>query len=197
MTSAAAEARLDPLALAVDLLRARAESFEDPHGERQGHFPFPRECLLGPGPAEARHLEGRVRPGEDTDVGIELFGLADDLLVDPARAGGEDEIVGPGDPGTLEDLGAAGMGALQKGEDNLAGTRRPTVAVISGQRATALGVTSGDQLRISNSHGSITVPALVDDIHDDAIWLPRNSFASQTLGSLDAVHGDVVTVVKA
>jgi len=89
------------------------------------------------------------------------------------------------------------MGALQKGEDNLAGTRRPTVAVISGQRATALGVTSGDQLRISNSHGSITIPALVDDIHDDAIWLPRNSFASQTLVSLDAVHGDVVTVVKA
>jgi NADH-quinone oxidoreductase subunit G len=71
------------------------------------------------------------------------------------------------------------------------------VAVISAQRATALGVTSGDQLRISNSHGSITVPALVDDIHDDAIWLPRNSFASQTLVSLDAVHGDVVTVVKA
>ena len=89
------------------------------------------------------------------------------------------------------------MGALQKGEDNLAGTRRPTVAVISTQRATALGVTSGDQLRISNSHGSITIPALVDDIHDDAIWLPRNSFASQTLVSLDAVHGDVVTVVKA
>ena len=89
------------------------------------------------------------------------------------------------------------MGALQKGEDNLAGTRRPTVAVISAQRATALGVTSGDQLRISNSHGSITVPALVDDIHHDAIWLPRNSFASQTLVSLDAVHGDVVTVVKA
>ena len=89
------------------------------------------------------------------------------------------------------------MGALQKGEDNLAGTRRPTVAVISAQRATALGVTSGDQLRISNSRGSITIPALVDDIHDDAIWLPRNSFASQTLVSLDAVHGDVVTVVKA
>jgi NADH-quinone oxidoreductase subunit G len=89
------------------------------------------------------------------------------------------------------------MGALQKGEDNLAGTRRPTVAVISAQRATTLGVNSGDQLRISNSHGSITIPAQIEDIHDDAIWLPRNSFASQTLTSLDAVHGDVVTVVKA
>ncbi len=89
------------------------------------------------------------------------------------------------------------MGTLQKGEDNLAGTRRPTVAVISAKRATSLGVTSGDQVRVSNAHGSITIPALVEDIHDDAVWLPRNSFASQTLVSLNAVHGDVVTVVKA
>jgi NADH-quinone oxidoreductase subunit G len=89
------------------------------------------------------------------------------------------------------------MGTLQKGEDNLAGTRRPTVAVISTKRATSLGVTSGDQVRVSNSYGSITIPALVEDIHDDAVWLPRNSFASQTLVSLNAVHGDVVTVVKA
>jgi NADH-quinone oxidoreductase subunit G len=89
------------------------------------------------------------------------------------------------------------MGTLQKGEDNLAGTRRPTVAVISAKRATSIGVTSGDQLRVSNAHGSITIPALVEDIHDDAVWLPRNSFASQTLVSLNAAHGDVVTVVKA
>ncbi len=88
------------------------------------------------------------------------------------------------------------MGTLQKGEDNLAGTRRPTVAVISAKRATSLGVTSGDQVRVSNAHGSITIPALVEDIHDDAVWLPRNSFASQTLVSLNAAHGDVVTVVK-
>ena len=89
------------------------------------------------------------------------------------------------------------MGTLQKGEDNLAGTRRPTVAVISAKRATSLGVTSGDQVRVANAHGSITIPALVEDIHDDAVWLPRNSFASQTLVSLNAVHSDVVTVVKA
>ena len=89
------------------------------------------------------------------------------------------------------------MGTLQKGEDNLAGTRRPTVAVISPKRAQAIGVESGAQVRVSNVHGSITIPVLVEDIHDDAVWLPRNSFASQTLVSLDAVHGDVVTVVKA
>ncbi len=87
--------------------------------------------------------------------------------------------------------------ALQKGEDNLAGTRRPTVAVISPKRAASIGVATGQQVRVSNAHGSITIPVLVEDIHEDAVWIPRNSFASQALVALDAVHGDVVTVVKA
>ncbi len=89
------------------------------------------------------------------------------------------------------------MGTLQKGEDNLAGTRRPTVAVISPKRAASIGVATGQQVRVSNAHGSITIPVLVEDIHEDAVWIPRNSFASQALVALDAVHGDVVTVVKA
>jgi NADH-quinone oxidoreductase subunit G len=89
------------------------------------------------------------------------------------------------------------MGTLQKGEDNLAGTRRPTVAVISPKRADAIGIKTGQQVRVSNAHGSITIPVLVEDIHEDAVWIPRNSFASQSLVALDAVHGDVVTVVKA
>jgi NADH-quinone oxidoreductase subunit G len=89
------------------------------------------------------------------------------------------------------------MGTLQMGEDNLAGTRRPTVAVVSPKRAAAMGVSTGQQVRVSNANGSITIPVLVEDIHDDAVWIPRNSFASQALVALDAVHGEVVTVVKA
>lgn len=89
------------------------------------------------------------------------------------------------------------MGSMQRGEDNLAGTRRPTVAVISEKRASAAGVVTGDQVRISNAHGSITLPVLVEDTHDDAVWIPRNSFGSQALTALDAVHGELVTVVKA
>jgi NADH-quinone oxidoreductase subunit G len=69
--------------------------------------------------------------------------------------------------------------------------------VISPQRAAALSVQSGDHLRISNTHGSITLPALVEDIHDDAVWLPRNSIGSTPLQTLNSVHGDLVTVVKA
>jgi NADH-quinone oxidoreductase subunit G len=89
------------------------------------------------------------------------------------------------------------LGTLQKAEANLAGTARKSVAVISPKRAQSLGAKDGDILRVSNSHGSISLPALVEDIHDDAVWVPRNSFGSQTLISLNAAHGDVVTVVKA
>jgi NADH-quinone oxidoreductase subunit G len=88
-------------------------------------------------------------------------------------------------------------GSLQIGEDNLAGTRRPTLAVISPSRAQKIGVTTGDHLRISNAQGSITLPALVEEIHDDAVWLPRNSIGSNPLQTLEAVHGELVTVVKA
>ena len=89
------------------------------------------------------------------------------------------------------------MGTMQRGEDNLAGTRRQTVAVISEKRAAAAGVVTGDQVRVSNANGSITLPVLVEDIHDDAVWIPRNSFGSQALTALDAVHGELVMVVKA
>jgi len=88
------------------------------------------------------------------------------------------------------------LGTLQQGEENLAGTARKTVAVISPKRASALGVVDGDTLRISTSLGSVTLKALVEDIHDDAIWAPRNSRGSQLLVNLGVAHGAVVSVVK-
>ena len=89
------------------------------------------------------------------------------------------------------------LGTLQQGEENLAGTARKTVAVISSKRAQAMGVSDGDQLKISTSLGSVTLSALVEDIHDDAVWAPRNSRGSQLLVNLGVAHGAVVTVVKA
>jgi len=89
------------------------------------------------------------------------------------------------------------LGTLQKGEENLAGTARQTVAVISPKRASAIGVNTGDQISISNSHGSVVLPVLVEDIHDDAVWAPRNSRGSELLTKLGSAHGSVVKVVKA
>ena len=88
------------------------------------------------------------------------------------------------------------LGTLQQGEENLAGTARKTVAVISPKRASALGVVDGDKLKISTSFGSVTLNALVEDIHDDALWAPRNSRGSQLLVNLGVAHGAVVSVVK-
>ena len=89
------------------------------------------------------------------------------------------------------------LGTLQQGEENLAGTARRTVAVISPKRAQALGVVDGDQLKLSTELGSVTLSALVENIHDDAVWAPRNSRGSQLLLNLGVAHGAVVTVVKA
>ena len=88
------------------------------------------------------------------------------------------------------------LGTLQKGEENLAGTARQTIAVISPSRAQVMGVTDGDLLKISTAQGSVTLAALVEDIHDDAVWAPRNSRGSQLLVNLGVGHGAVVTVVK-
>jgi NADH-quinone oxidoreductase subunit G len=89
------------------------------------------------------------------------------------------------------------LGTLQEGEENLAGTARQTAAVISEKRAQALGVADGDLLKISTAEGFVTLPALIENIHDDALWAPRNSRGSQLLTKLNAVHGEVVTVVRA
>ena len=86
--------------------------------------------------------------------------------------------------------------SLQEGEDNLAGTARKSVVVISHKRASALGVIDGDAVRVSNEHGAVVLPVLVENIHDDAVWLPRNSRGSHLLATLGEASGSLVTVVK-
>lgn len=86
--------------------------------------------------------------------------------------------------------------SLQAGEDNLAGTARKSVVVISPKRASSLGVVDGDAVRVSNEHGAVVLPVLVEAIHDDAVWLPRNSRGSHLLATLGVASGSLVTVVK-
>lgn len=86
--------------------------------------------------------------------------------------------------------------SLQEGEDNLAGTARKSVVVISAKRASSLGVVDGDAVRVSNEHGAVVLPVLVEAIHDDAVWLPRNSRGSHLLATLGVASGSLVTVVK-
>ncbi len=86
--------------------------------------------------------------------------------------------------------------SLQQGEENLAGTARKSVVVVSPKRADALGVVDGDAVRVSNEHGAVVLPVLVEAIHDDAVWLPRNSRGSHVLATLGVASGSLVTVVK-
>lgn len=87
-------------------------------------------------------------------------------------------------------------GSLQEGEENLAGTARKPVVVISSKRASSIGVIDGDAVRVSNTHGAIVLPVLVEAIHDDAVWLPRNSRGSHLLATFGVASGELVTVVK-
>ena len=87
-------------------------------------------------------------------------------------------------------------GSLQDGEVNLAGTARKSVVVISKSRAQKLDVKDGDAVCVSNQHGSVVLPALVEAIHEDAVWLPRNSLGSHLLATLGVASGAVVTVAK-
>ena len=89
------------------------------------------------------------------------------------------------------------LGTLQGGEENLAGTARPSEVVISAHRAQTLGVVNGDLVKVSTARGTITAPARIGKISDSDIWVPRNSIGSQCIATLGAASGLVVTVVKA
>ena len=88
-------------------------------------------------------------------------------------------------------------GSLQDGEENLAGTARDSVVVISRNRANSLGVKDKELVRVSNNYGAVTLPCLVEDIEDSSVWLPRNSLNSQLIRNLGVVGNSIVKVAKA
>ena len=88
-------------------------------------------------------------------------------------------------------------GAMQDGEDNLAGTARKSVVVISPARAKSLSVSENDLVRVSNDYGAITLPCSINEIEDSSVWLPRNSQSSQLIRNLGTVSNSIVKVAKA
>jgi NADH-quinone oxidoreductase subunit G len=86
--------------------------------------------------------------------------------------------------------------SLQDGENVLAGTAHPSVAVISKERAATLGVKDGDLVTISTSQGSITLACQIDEIENDSVWIPRNSDDSRVIATLGVASGPV-SVVRA
>ena len=88
-------------------------------------------------------------------------------------------------------------GSLQDGEENLAGTARQSVVVISQSRAELLSVKESDLVRVSNDYGAVTLPCVIEDIDDSSVHLPRNSIGSQLFRNLGVVSNSIVKVAKA
>jgi len=88
-------------------------------------------------------------------------------------------------------------GSLQDGEENLAGTARQSVVVISQSRANLLSVKESDLVRVSNDYGAVTLPCVIEDIDDSSVHLPRNSIGSQLFRNLGVVSNSIVKVAKA
>ena len=87
-------------------------------------------------------------------------------------------------------------GALQKGEEHLAGTQRPVVAHMSEKTASENKLQAGDKVTISNSKGSITIKLEVIEMVNDVVWIPSNNHDSKVKSKLGAKEGDVVTIQK-
>ena len=87
-------------------------------------------------------------------------------------------------------------GALQKGEEHLAGTQRPVVAHMSEKTATDNKLENGEKVNISNSRGSITIKLEIIEMVNDVVWIPSNSHDSKVKSKLGAKEGDVVTIKK-
>ena len=87
-------------------------------------------------------------------------------------------------------------GALQKGEEHLAGTQRPVVAHMSEKTANDNKLENGEKVTISNSRGSITVKLEIIEMVNDVVWIPSNNHDSKVKSKLGAKEGDVVTIKK-
>ncbi|HEX6150003.1 NADH-quinone oxidoreductase subunit G [Nocardioides sp.] len=81
-------------------------------------------------------------------------------------------------------------GRLQDGDPALRETARVPVARVPA----ALAGSIGDAVTITGDRGSVTLPAVVtDDLVDDTVWVPTNSFGRGVLADL-ASPGSTVTV---
>jgi NADH-quinone oxidoreductase subunit G len=85
-------------------------------------------------------------------------------------------------------------GRLQDGEPHLAGTARKPVARLSAHTAAEIGAADGDEVTVSTTRGSITLPLNITDMPDRVVWLPLNSPGSAVQRQLGVTLGTVVQI---
>ena len=83
-------------------------------------------------------------------------------------------------------------GRLQESEPYLAGTRRPTAALLGETTAKEIG--AGGTVTVSTDRGSITVPYAIADLPDRVVWLPALSDGCHVHEQLGVTSGAVVRI---
>ena len=86
------------------------------------------------------------------------------------------------------------LGSLTDGDEDLAGTARPSVVRIGKALARQLGVADGDPVTVGTERGTVTLPAAVTEMPDGVVWLPTNSPSSTVRRTLGVTSGGVVSV---
>jgi NADH-quinone oxidoreductase subunit G len=83
-------------------------------------------------------------------------------------------------------------GRLQDGEPHLAGTRKPSVVLLSESTAKEIGATAGSPVTVRTDRGAITLPLTIVDLPDRVVWLPSRSAGSHVHEMLGVTSGAVV-----
>jgi NADH-quinone oxidoreductase subunit G len=83
-------------------------------------------------------------------------------------------------------------GRMSDGEPYLAGTARPSVALLSEATAREIGVKQGDPVTVATEVGSVTLPVESASMPDRVVWLPTHSPGSHVRSALGATLGAVV-----
>ncbi|MFE5294341.1 NADH-quinone oxidoreductase subunit G [Isoptericola sp. NPDC056618] len=85
-------------------------------------------------------------------------------------------------------------GALQDGEQFLAGTAKRPVARMSAATAAAVDVYDGDRVTVATDRGAVTVPVAITEMVDHVVWLPLASRGCRVHDTLGAAPGDLVRI---
>ena len=133
---------------------------------------------------------------EGTGSGAETVETAADAVGEPGAGDAAPGAGGTADRGQDARLAThkpmLDAGRLQDGEAFLAATARRPVARIGADLARRLGLTGGQGLTVSTPTGSITLPAIIGEVADGAVWLPECSAGSTVRQTLGAGHGSAV-----
>ena len=86
------------------------------------------------------------------------------------------------------------QGALQEGDDALAGTRHAAHARVSAATAAEAGVKDGDALAVTGSSGTVELPLRITEMPDRVVWLPLNSTGGGVASDTGALPGALVRI---